>query len=255
MAFLPFTNLEIEMNIFSQYRDAPNLPNADFEYHLRRLRPVIDVLANQDVMLKEWYLQGGSAEEALHHRVYGEDRQPLHTTIDEMVKEYKGKSRDEPKSIGIWNGATQKDGASFMISIDGGDNFSQQFDFNVKEKSNNQSRLGDYRSVAGIVEKVVEIYDPSYVIFGPRKYFANSVFDNRPGVSWMLYLPHALTPAQVPEARALIPVMRDGKQQGTTIVSVTDDVFDVTNRDHVKVANDIEIRLADQDLLPRFVDL
>jgi hypothetical protein len=27
------------------------------------------------------------------------------------------------------------------------------------------------------------------------------------------------------------------------------------NRDHVKAANEIEIRLADQDLLPRFVDL
>ncbi|CAG9219294.1 hypothetical protein PSP6_420010 [Paraburkholderia tropica] len=71
----------------------------------------------------------------------------------------------------------------------------------------------------------------------------------------MLYLPHVLTPAQVPEARALIPVMRDGQQQGTIIVSVTDEVFDVNNRAHVKAANDIEIRLADQDLLPRFIDL
>lgn len=49
--------------------------------------------------------------------------------------------------------------------------------------------------------------------------------------------------------------MRDGKQQGTIIVSVTDSVFNVNNRDDVKAANDIEIRLADQDLLPRFVDL
>lgn len=98
-------------------------------------------------------------------------------------------------------------------------------------------------------------YEASYVMFGPRKYFTNSVFNDRPGVSWMLYLPHTLTPAQVPEARVLIPVMREDKQQGTIIVSVTDDVFDVSNRAHVKVANDIEIRLADLDLLPRFVDL
>ncbi|KVT53060.1 hypothetical protein WK53_07915 [Burkholderia ubonensis] len=71
----------------------------------------------------------------------------------------------------------------------------------------------------------------------------------------MLYLPHALTTAQVPEARALIPIMRESQQQGTIIVSVTDGPFDVSNRAHVKVANDIEIRLADQDLLPRYVDL
>jgi citrate lyase beta subunit len=71
----------------------------------------------------------------------------------------------------------------------------------------------------------------------------------------MVYLPHVLTQAEVPEARALIPVARDGQQQGTIIVRVTDEVFDADNLDHVKVANDIEIRLADQDLLPRFVDL
>jgi hypothetical protein len=74
-----------------------------------------------------------------------------------------------------------------------------------------------------------------------------------PGVSWMLCLPHALTPSQVPEARDLLPVMHDGQQQGTIVVSVTDGVFDVSNRDHVKAANHIEIRLADQDLLPRYV--
>jgi hypothetical protein len=68
-------------------------------------------------------------------------------------------------------------------------------------------------------------------------------------------LPHALTPAEVPEARALVPVFREGKQQGTIIVSVIDEVFDASNSEHVKIANDIEIRLADQDLLPRFVDL
>ncbi|MEX3808712.1 hypothetical protein AB3X96_00365 [Paraburkholderia sp. BR13439] len=93
------------------------------------------------------------------------------------------------------------------------------------------------------------------MMFGPRRYFEKQVFDDRLGVSWMLYLPHVLTQAQVPEARELMPVMRDGKQQGKIVVSVTDEVFDVHNREHVKAANDIEIRLADQDLLPRFVDL
>ncbi|KVD29885.1 hypothetical protein WK59_12595 [Burkholderia ubonensis] len=96
---------------------------------------------------------------------------------------------------------------------------------------------------------------PLNLTFGPRKYQGKQVFEDRPSVSWMLYLPHVLTPAQVPEARALMPVTRDGQQQGTIIVSVTDGVFDVSNRAHVKAANDIEIRLADQDLLPRYVDL
>lgn len=81
------------------------------------------------------------------------------------------------------------------------------------------------------------------------------VFEDPPGVSWMLYLPHVLTSGQVPEARDLIPLMRDDQQQGTLMASASDAVFHVNNRDHVKTANDIEIRLAGQDLLRRFVDL
>jgi Immunity protein 52 len=109
--------------------------------------------------------------------------------------------------------------------------------------------------VAEVVAKVAEMYSSLYVTFGPRAYQDQQVFDDRLGVSWTLYLAHVLTPAQVPEAPDLIPLMRDGKQQGTIIISVADTVFDVNNRDHVKVANDIEIRLAHQDLLPRFTDL
>ncbi len=76
----------------------------------------------------------------------------------------------------------------------------------------------------------------------------------------MLYLPNTLTVQQVPEARALLPVMgKDAKgkerQVGTIIVSVTDEPFSDENPEHVKIANAIEIRLVDQDLLPRFADL
>ena len=61
---------------------------------------------------------------------------------------------------------------------------------------------------------------------------------------------------EVPEARALIPVPEAGrKQTGTIIVSVTDAVFSVDNPEHVEIANRIEIRLVDQDLLPRYADI
>lgn len=65
-----------------------------------------------------------------------------------------------------------------------------------------------------------------------------------------------LTVQQVPKARALIPV-RDasGKQTGTIIVSVTDAVFSAGNPEHVEIANRVENRLVDQDLLPRYADL
>ncbi|MFP2984959.1 Imm52 family immunity protein, partial [Burkholderia pseudomallei] len=42
---------------------------------------------------------------------------------------------------------------------------------------------------------------------------------------------------------------------GTIIVSVTDAPFSVDNPEHVAIANRIEIRLVDQDLLPAYVDI
>ena len=247
------------MNFFAQHRDLlnfPDLQNADFEFHLSRLRPVIDMLASRDKMLSNWYLQGNSVKEALRYRVYGDDHQPLQQAIDEFNKEYRGESQEDPKVIGMWNGAElDEDGATFLITIDGGNVLSQKFDFDIYEKENGLSRLGDYRSVAQIIAKIVELYSSFYVMYCPRPYFEKQIFADRPGVGWMLYLPHTLTSAEVPEAGDLIPVMLNGKQQGTIIVSVTDSVFNLDNLEHIKNANDIEIRLADQHLLPRLFDL
>nr|WP_256505738.1 Imm52 family immunity protein [Cupriavidus sp. WGlv3] len=83
-----------------------------------------------------------------------------------------------------------------------------------------------------------------------------SWFSDRPAVGWMLYLPMLLTEQQIPEARALISVPdEDNKRVGTIVVSVTDTPFSGTDPEHVRAANAIEVRLVDQDLLPRYIDL
>jgi hypothetical protein len=244
------------MNISEQHRDRTDLPSSDWEYHLRRLLPVISVLKGKDRTLGKWYVKGMTEQEALQCRVY-DDAAPSTAAIDVFSKKYQGKGKEKPKTIGIWNGInSDEDGAAIRIGIDGKGVFAKSLEIEVNEKyESSYSRIGNYKSAADVIEEIVNAYGSFYVTFGPHSYNAEKVFDDRPGVSWMLYLPHTLTPAQVPEARDLIPVMSDSKQQGTIIVSVTDEVFDLKNRDHVKVANDIEIRLADQDLLPRFVDL
>ncbi|AYA46316.1 hypothetical protein RSP824_07330, partial [Ralstonia pseudosolanacearum] len=45
------------------------------------------------------------------------------------------------------------------------------------------------------------------------------------------------------------------KQAGTIVVSVADEPFCDLNPEHVRIANKIEVRLADQGLLPRYADL
>nr|BAO18957.1 hypothetical protein [Burkholderia sp. M701] len=82
------------------------------------------------------------------------------------------------------------------------------------------------------------------------------MFNDKPGIGWMLYLPKVISVQQVPEARALIPVPDAGRNQtGTIIVSVTDAVFSIDNPEHIEIANRIEIRLVDQDLLPAYADI
>ncbi|WP_322044137.1 immunity 52 family protein [Paraburkholderia sp. J67] len=153
------------------------------------------------------------------------------------------------QSFSVWNGIEGPGGAAFSISC-------SLKNLSVFElKSEGLEALYSLQSLSDVVKEAVNIWPAAVAQVGPYLYSQKKVFRDRPGVGWMLYLPYALTSAQVPEARALIPVTRDGNQQGTIIVSVADEVFDVSNRAHVKVANDIEIRLADQDLLPRFVDL
>ncbi|MGF6701541.1 hypothetical protein OKW38_006218 [Paraburkholderia sp. MM5496-R1] len=244
------------MNLLEQHRDQAAAPKGAFEFHLQRIKAIVDFIATKDETLGgNWYLAGDTQQDALQYEVFANGAASK-AAIDVLKAEYgHGKKIDRPKVIGIWNGR-QTDGATAIMSlmIDTGV-ISNNIELSLDEKANGLSRLGNYKSVAEVVAKVAELYRSLYVTFGPRAYQDQQVFDARLGVSWMLYLPHALAPAQVPEARDLIPVMRDGKQQGTIIVSVTDEVFDVNNLEHVKAANDIEIRLADQDLLPRFVDL
>ncbi|MBB2915707.1 immunity 52 family protein [Cupriavidus alkaliphilus] len=66
----------------------------------------------------------------------------------------------------------------------------------------------------------------------------------------MIYLPGSITQREVPEAGALVLVVREQWQVGIIIISVVDQVFSDLLPDHVRLANSIEVRLVDQDLLP-----
>jgi hypothetical protein len=244
------------MQLFAQHRDRTDLPPADFAFHLRRLRPLIDLLTSKDPAFSDWYLKGWTVEEALRNRVYQADGQPDGFAVQQMEAEYLGDKPDDSKSIGIWNGRDGEDGAAFSISLDGGDVLTQTFSLDLDDMGLTFSGPRFYRSAAEVIAKVAGIYDPFYVMFGPLQYFPTKrVFEDRPGASWMLYLPHVLTAREVPEARDWIPVIHEGKQKGTILVSVTDAVFSVDNPEHVKVANEIEIRLVNQDLLPLMAQL
>jgi len=243
------------MQFIAQFRETRDVTQADYAFHLERARRVIEVLAAKDRRLSEWFLTGDTKEEALLYPVYEADGTATTAAIAVLKEEYREEGH-LAKSIAMWNGQERKrDGAALSLAFDN-EPLTHDFDLSLGEESPDASRLGDFESVAEVVAAIANTYMPAYVSAGPRKYSSKQVFDDKPGVGWMIYLPKVVTVQQVPEARALIPVPEAGrKQTGTIIVSVTDGVFSVDNPEHLEVANRIEIRLVDQDLLPRYADI
>ena len=150
----------------------------------------------------------------------------------------------------VWNGKTKGRSSAFSTSLssDVGNPtcvFRLQYD-DVEE-------LDDARNMQRLMFGLLDIWPAASVIkVGPLMYYTtHQVFPKRPGAGWMLYLAQAITARELPEAAELVPVMEGDKHKGTIIVTVADEVLSVDNPEHVKIANAIEVRLADQDLLPR----
>jgi len=198
--------------------------------------------------LRDWLLAGETQEEALLYEVF-RDGQP--TTAATAVLETDLKGQVDPRIVSIWNGMERHAGASLrylgrpegQVSL-------------ITLVGRPQSFSADWHAVAEAVKAAATIWKPDYVAVESNGYYEHRTFKDRPGVGWMLYLPRELTVQQVPEARALVPVMEQDdkgreRQVGTIVVSVTDAPFSDQDPEHVRIANAIETRLADQDLLPR----
>ncbi|KLN95406.1 Imm52 family immunity protein [Moellerella wisconsensis] len=84
-------------------------------------------------------------------------------------------------------------------------------------------------------------------------YNDKNVFPDRLPVGWMLYLNKKITQEQLPMAAQLINIDND-KNKGTLIIS-TEHVFDGSNKDDIKKANEIEIQLTALGLLPLYTEI
>lgn len=236
------------MDISLQFRDE-SLTSIDFPEILTRIHAVTAAMASVDPRFANWYAQGDSLEEAHLYPAF-EDGKPSTALIAVLRARY---SKDPSfTSVSLWDGdEDQNEGATLACQV--GDKFLPD---SFEVSFYNDATFGKLESIEPVVLAAIKVFNPAYVAVGPRAYIEKQVFDDKPGVGWMLYLPKIITAQQVPEARALVPVPEAGKKQtGTIIVSVTDSVFSIDNPEHVEIANRIEIRLVDQDLLPRYTDL
>ncbi|SPK71039.1 conserved protein of unknown function [Cupriavidus taiwanensis] len=221
--------------------------------HLVMVRRLIQKLGAEDALLGEsaWYLSGETKDDSYRYQVFG-DQGPTTAALAVLKREQEGK--EVVKSFAIWNGQLENEkGASIAYYFDRTDGSTSGLRLTLGAKPST-SRLGPWTTVARILSETVKIWQPVIATIDTRNY--NGVFLDRPRAGWMLYLPTILTGQQVPEARALVSVLNgDNKQMGTIVVSVVDGPFSGSNPEHVRVANAIEVRLVDQDLLPRYADL
>jgi hypothetical protein len=244
------TSIEIHAN----FRDA-TLAATDFETALARLYRIADSIAQRSKIAKrEWHLQGDTEEEAKLYSAFDGDA-PSTAALAVIREEYRNVT--DVTSVGIWAHpeGTEIGGSMTFRMLPPGETCSVDVSLTNRAEGGN-GELINYADVVHYVSLIATECKSHLIEVWPLEYFEKRVFDDKPGVGWMLYLPKVITAQQVPEAGALIPVPEAGKKQvGTIIASVTDDVFSVDNPEHVEVANRIEIRLVDQDLLSAYADI
>ncbi|ATD59198.1 hypothetical protein CNX70_02575 [Janthinobacterium svalbardensis] len=235
-------------------RDAANTSIA-FRPTVQKIATIVRFLQKTEAFGKNWFLSQETEAESFLYPVF--DASGELTTAAEAVleAEFKGETS---RFLSAWNGELgDGEGATMALGFSDGDWPARTF--RISDHGQGARRLG-IDGVKELLSIIAGSLRPVLITVARNDYFEKQVFKDRPGVGWMLYLPRVLTTQQVPEARALVPVMATGeqgkdKQIGTIIVSVTDEPFNDENPEHVKIANAIEIRLVDQDLLPRYVDI
>lgn len=229
-----------------------NSPWHDAGNALEAMRPYVQWLGERDPTMKRWWLGGDSLEEAQQYEVFAEGVNGHEAAKAVLAAEFK-KSR-EPV-VFIWNGEEgDNKGASLVVSVT-----ETLYPSHITLSPSGPiaaSRLGDHKQTAEFVAMLAaDTNAECCFVYNRAGYGKHMTFKDRPGVGWMLYLPRVFTAQDLPEARALIPVMKEKQQLGTIIVSVTDGVFDYRNPEHLKIAQAIETRLVSNDWLPTWAQM
>ncbi|AJX30799.1 immunity 52 family protein [Burkholderia oklahomensis] len=235
------------MKITSRFRD-PLHDAADLPVVFEQLGAIAKAIHARAPALSTWYLTGDTKEEAHLYPAF-ENWKPTTPALAVLRTEFSD-APHQPQIISLWDGGDDEStGATLTFLV-----AAKERPKKIEADFNDESVFSADQAI-DVVRDITQLTSPAYVTVEPFGYVDKQVFDDKPGVGWMLYLPKIITQQQVPEARALIPVPAKGKQTGTIIVSVTDAPFSVDNPEHIAIANRIEIRLVDQDLLPAYVDI
>ncbi len=237
-------NCKFHLPSDSPWHDAANA--------LEALRPYAEWLGQHDPTMRRWFLGGDSLEEAYRYEAFADEANG-HMAAKAVIST-KYKHSREPV-VFLWNGdESPKTGASLVLSVTE-TGYPSEVSLEL-DGAISMPRLGDFRETAEFVALLARDTEAlCCYVYNESGYFPKMAFKDRPGVGWMIYLPRVLTVQDVPEAGALIAVVKDKRQLGTIVVSVTNAIFDHRDPEHLKVALAIETRLVSQDMLPTWAQM
>lgn len=217
------------------------------ELQHQNLWRVAKELESLGIPLDQWFPPAETETESTLNRAFDQSG-PTPAALA-LARSYKSEALNY---YGAWNASEDDDGLMFKVEIpEAKGPFPAMFELAANKAV---SAFDKAESVVRVVREILDIWSPVLVEIGPYGYHKHQAFPDKPGVGWMVYLPFAIKRDQVPEAAEVIPVLGDDKKQKGAIVVSTQETFDVENKAHIKLANAIEIRLVDQDLLPRRAD-
>jgi hypothetical protein len=234
------------LDISANFRTGATLPSIEEQYiDLWEMAKFLDTLG---IAITEWFPPADTEANSLLNSAFTETG-PSPAAIA-MAKADKDNLAHDLRTLGVWNGKEDEGGMVYTTTYNTG-SIPSFLSFNAEEAK----PLLDYRNLINLLQFIVGKWNPMLIQVTPDEYGDLSIFKDRPGAGWMLYLPFTINGQQLPEAAEIIPVMdeKGKKQRGSLIVTVTE-IFDTKNREHVKRANAVETRLVDQDLLPRMSD-
>jgi hypothetical protein len=230
------------LGITANFRQGTVLPS--IEDHYGALWEIAIFLQVVGVPLDEWFPPADTEANSLLNKAFTANGPS--TAALALARADKDNHATDLRSLGVWNGKEDDGGIVYSITYDTG-RIPSVFRFSCEEVA----PLSDYRNTAKFAQKIAMLWKPMVIQIKPGEYAGKSVFPDRPGAGWMLYLPFVINAHQVPEAADIIKIMDDtGKAQRGSLIITVAETFDAQNPEHIKKANAIETRLVDQDLLP-----
>ena len=234
------------LDISANFRTGTTLPSIEEQYaDLWEMAKFLDTLG---ISLTEWFPPADTEANSLLNPAFNKTG-PSPAAIA-MAKADKDNLAHDLRTLGVWNGKEDEGGIVYTTTYNTGP-IPSFLSFNAEEVKS----LLDYRNLINLLQFIIGKWEPMLIQVTPDEYDSLTVFNDRPGAGWMLYLPFAINAQQLPEAAEIIAITdeKSKKRHGTVIVTVKD-IFDTKNQEHVRRANAIETRLVDQDLLPRMSD-